>query len=45
MKSAGLVARIGEILGKPEERRALGRSGLRKEDNIKMNFQDVRYGA
>jgi len=29
---------------KPEDRRTLERPGCRKEDNIKMYFQDVRWG-
>jgi hypothetical protein len=29
------------LLGKPEERRPLGRPRLRWEDNIKMDFQEV----
>jgi hypothetical protein len=28
-------------VGKPEEKRPVGRLGLRREDNIKINFQEV----
>jgi hypothetical protein len=42
------VARMGEdrglhrvLVGKPEERRPLGRPSRRWEDNIKMDFQEV----
>jgi hypothetical protein len=30
-------------LGKPEEKRPLGRPGRRWEDNIKMDIQEVRF--
>jgi hypothetical protein len=30
------------LVGKPEGKRLLGRPRLRWEDNIKMDFQDVR---
>ena len=46
---AGHVARIVErrvayrvLVGKPERKRLLGRLGRRWEDNIKIDFQDVR---
>jgi hypothetical protein len=46
LRWAGHVARMGErrgahrsLVGKPEERRPLGRSRRRWEDNIKMDFQ------
>ena len=32
-------------MGKPEGMRLLGRPGLRWEDNIKMDLQDVRCGG
>jgi len=50
MRWAGHVARIGGrggvyrvLVGKPEERRPLGRPRHRWEDNIKMNLQEVGY--
>jgi hypothetical protein len=33
--------RITELVGKPEEKKSLGRPGLRFEDNIKMNLGEV----
>jgi len=49
MRWAGHVARIGEgrgvqnvMKGKPEENSPLGRPRRRREDNIKMDFQEVR---
>ena len=46
---AGVVARIGEsrglcsvLVGKPEGRRPLGRP---REDNIKMDLQEIGYGG
>jgi len=46
------VARIGEregvysiLVGKPEGRRPLGRPRRRWEDNIKMDFLEVRCGV
>jgi len=33
------------VVGKPEGKRQLGRSRRRREDNIKMNFQEVRFGG
>jgi hypothetical protein len=48
MRWAGHVERIGErkgvysvLVGKPEGKRLLGRTGCRWEDNIKMDFQEV----
>ena len=45
------VASMGErrgvyrvLVGKPEGKRPLGRPRRRWEDNIKMNFQEVRWG-
>jgi len=52
MRWAGNVARIGErrgvyrvLLGKPEGKRPLGRPSRRREDNIKMDFQEVEYAG
>jgi hypothetical protein len=52
MRWAGHVARMGEgrgayrvLVGKPEGRRPLGRSRRRWEDNIKMDLQEVGWGA
>jgi hypothetical protein len=46
------VARIGKgrgvyrvLVGKPEGKRPLGRQRLRWDDNIKIGFQEVRYGG
>jgi hypothetical protein len=33
------------LVGKPEGKRQLGNSRRRWEDNIKMDFQDVRCGG
>ena len=51
MRWAGHVARMGEervvyrvLVGKPEGRSPLGRRRRRWVDNIRMNFQQVRYG-
>ena len=33
----------GVLVGKPEEKRTLGRPRRRWEDNIKMDFQEVGY--
>jgi hypothetical protein len=48
MRWAGHVARMGEdrgehrlLLGKPEGKRPLGRPRRRREDNIKMDLQEV----
>ena len=48
MRWAGHVARMGEdrgvhwvLVGKPEEKRPLGRPRRRWEDNIKMDLQEV----
>jgi hypothetical protein len=32
-------------VGKPEGKRPLGRPRLRREDNIKMDFQELGYGG
>jgi hypothetical protein len=52
MRCAGHVARIGEergvkrvLVGKPEEKRPLGRPRRRWKDNIKMDFQEVGCGG
>jgi len=49
MRWAGHVARMGErrgvyrvLVGQPEGTRPLGRPRLRREDNIKMDLQEVR---
>jgi len=42
-----LGERIGSyrfMVGKPEEKRPLGRPRHRWEDNIKMDLQEVRWG-
>jgi len=51
MRWAGHVARMGERrgiyrvwIGKPEGKRPLGRSRLRR-DNIKMDLQEVGHGG
>jgi hypothetical protein len=46
MRWAGHVARIGEErrVGKPEEKRPLGRPRHRWEDNIKMDVEEVGGG-
>jgi len=48
MRWAGHVARMGEgrgvhrvLVGKPEQKRPLGRPRSRWEDNIKMDLQEV----
>jgi len=33
------------LVGKPEGERPLGRSRCRREDNIKMDLQEVEYGG
>jgi hypothetical protein len=52
MRWAGHVARMGEkrgayriLVGRPEGRRPLGRPRRRREGNIKMDFQEVGWGA
>ena len=52
MRWAGHVARMGErrgvyrvLLGKPERKRPLGRPRHRWDDNIKMDLQEVGWGA
>jgi hypothetical protein len=51
MRWAGHVARMGEergvhrvLMGKPDEKRPLGRPRRRWEDNIKMDLQEVGGG-
>ena len=48
MRCAGHVARMGEgrgvhrvLVGKPEGKRPLGRPRRRREDNIKMDLEEV----
>jgi hypothetical protein len=52
MRRAGHVARMGEgrgayriLVGRPEGRRPLGRPWLRWEYNIKIDLQEVGWGA
>jgi hypothetical protein len=52
MRWAGRVARMGKgklvyrvMVGKPEERRPLGRPRSRWEDNIRINLQEVGSGC
>jgi hypothetical protein len=51
MRSAGHVAHRGKrgayriLVGRPEGRRPLGRHRRRWDDNIKMDIQDVGWGA
>jgi len=52
MRWAGHTARIGErkdvhmvLVGKPEEKRQLGRPRRRWEDNIKVDLQEVGCGG
>jgi hypothetical protein len=33
------------LVGKPEEKRALGTSRMRLEDNIKVDFREIGWGA
>jgi hypothetical protein len=51
MRWAGHLARLGKgrgvyrvLAGKPEGKRPLGRPMRRSEDNLKMDFQEVRRG-
>jgi hypothetical protein len=52
MRWAGHVASMGEargayrvLVGRPEGRRPLGRPRRRWDDNIKMDLQEVGWGA
>jgi transcription termination factor 2 len=52
MRWAGHVARMGEergayriLVGRPGERRPLGRPRRRSEDNIKMDLREVGWGG
>ena len=52
MRWAGRISRIGEgrgvhrfLVGKPEEKRPLGRPRRRWEGNIKMDLQEVGGGC
>jgi hypothetical protein len=51
MRWAWHVARMGEVrgaynilVGRPEDRRPLGRSRHRSEDNIKMDLREIGFG-
>jgi hypothetical protein len=51
MRWAGHVARMGkkriayrELVGKPEGKRPLGRTGCRWVDNIKMDLREIGWG-
>jgi hypothetical protein len=39
------MAYIGFLVGKPEEKRLLGRPRCRWEDNIKMDLEEVDVGV
>jgi len=41
MRRAGHVARMGDLVGKPEEKRPLERPKSRWEDNVKMDLLAV----
>jgi hypothetical protein len=50
MRWAGHVARMGEgrgiyrvLVGRPEDKRPLGRPGRRREDNIKMDLREIGF--
>jgi hypothetical protein len=51
LRWAGHVARMGRgevhtgLVGKPEEKKPLGRRRRRWEDNIKMDLREVRWGG
>ena len=52
MRWAGHVARMGDkrgaymvLMGKPEEKRTLGRPRCRWEDDIKIDIQELGCGA
>ena len=51
MRWAGHVARMGRgeayriLVGKPEGKRPLGRPTRRREDNIRLDLQEVRCGG
>jgi hypothetical protein len=34
-----------DLVGEPEGRRQLGKPTCRREDNIKMNFKEIGWGA
>jgi hypothetical protein len=49
---AGLVARMGEkrnaymlLVGRPEEKRPLGRRRRRWLDNINLDFREIEWGG
>jgi hypothetical protein len=39
------AGRSKTVVGKCEVKRPLGRTGIRREDKIKMNFQDIEWGG
>jgi len=41
MRWAGYVTRKGDVIGKPEGKRQLGRPRHRLENNIKIDLQDA----
>ena len=45
MRLAAHVVHLGERRGKPEGERSLGRPRCRREDNIKMNLQEMGCGG
>jgi len=52
MRRVGYVARMGDrkgvysvLVGRPEKKSPLGRSRRRREDNIKMDLQEVGSGV
>jgi hypothetical protein len=52
MRRAGHLARMGEkgnayriLVGKPEGKRPLGRPRRMWEDNIRMDFREIRWGG
>jgi len=52
MRCVGHVARMGKrrdayrvLVGRPEERRQLGKPRLRWEDYIKMDLQEIGWGV
>jgi hypothetical protein len=52
MRWAGQVVRVGEgrniyrvLVGKPEEKRPLGRPRRRRKDGIKMDLREIGWGG
>jgi hypothetical protein len=41
----GEVIDVQTLVRKPEEKRPVGRSRRRWEDNIKMNFREIDFGG